>query len=155
YHCWVVGFDKTTLQPVKVFNTSLNAGGNGMWQSGAPVSADAQGNLYFAVGNGFPGPQGQDAFNPALGNWSESVLKLSTTGQLSVVDYFTPFEWRTLDSQDADLGSGGVMLLPDSVGSAAHPRLMVETGKSGKIYLLDRDNLGQNVPPPGPDRVVQ
>ncbi len=72
-----------------------------------------------------------------------------------MADYFVPYEWQTLDNQDADLGSGGVMLLPDFVGSTAHPHLMVETGKSGKIYLIDRDNLGQNVPPPGPDRVVQ
>jgi hypothetical protein len=157
YHGWVIGFDASTLQPVpgQVFNTSPSAGGNGMWQSGGAVSADAQGNLYFAVGNGFPGPQGQDAFNPTLGNWSESVLKLSTSGDLTVADYFTPFEWRTLDSQDADLGSGGVMLLPDSVGSTAHPHLMVELGKSGKLYLMDRDNLGHNVAPPGPDNVVQ
>src|SRR5262249_35670137 len=86
----------------------------------------------------------------------ESVLKLSTTGQLTVADYFTPFDWAMLDSRDADLGSGGVMLLPDAVGSAAHPHLMVETGKSGKIYLLDRDDLGQITNPGvGPDRVVQ
>jgi hypothetical protein len=155
YTGWVLGFNAQTLQPVKVFNTSPNSGGSGMWQSGGAVSADAQGNLYFAVGNGFPGPQGQDAFNPTLGNWSESVLKLSTTGQLTVADYFTPFEWRTLDSRDADLGSGGVMLLPGSVGSATHSHLMVELGKSGKLYLLDRDNMGQNVAPPGPDNVVQ
>jgi hypothetical protein len=155
YHGWVVGFNAQSLQPVKVFNTSANAAGNGMWQSGGAISADVQGNLYFALGNGFPGPQGQDAFNPSLGNWSESVLKLSATGQLTVADYFTPFEWRTLDSQDADLGSGGVMLLPDSVGSAAHPHLMVELGKSGKLYLIDRANMGHNVPPPGPDNVVQ
>src|SRR5262249_31861292 len=121
YHGWVIGFDAQTLQPVAVFNTSPNAGGVGLWQSGGAVSADAQGNLYFAVGNGFPGPQGQLAFNPGLGNWSESVLKLSTTGQLSVVDYFTPFEWRTLDGQDADPGSGGEMLLPDLGGRAATP----------------------------------
>src|SRR5262245_45286535 len=86
--------------------------------------------------------------------FSEAVLKLSTTGQLSAVDYFVPFDWRALDQADADLGSGGTMLLPDAVGSAAHPHLMVETGKSGKIYLMDRDNLGKNTPG-GPDNVVQ
>jgi hypothetical protein len=231
YTGWVLGFNAQTLQPVKVFNTSPSSGGNGMWQSGGPVSADSQGNLYFALGNGFstngpitgvtvvnPGSgytsaptvtisggggtgatavatvsggmvtgvtitsSGSNystaatvtfsgggattqatgylnstgwAFNPPSGNWSESVLKLSATGQLTVTDYFTPFEWRTLDGQDADLGSGGVMLLPNSVGSAAHPHLMVELGKSGKLYLLDRDNMGHNVPPPGPDNVVQ
>src|SRR5262249_41521965 len=51
-------------------------------------------------------------------------------------------------------GSGGVMLLPDGVGSAAHRRLMVETGKQGRIYLIDRDDLG-GITPGGPDRVVQ
>src|SRR5262249_2218726 len=64
--------------------------------------------------------------NAAQGSFSESVLKVSPTGQLSVADYFTPFDWKTLDANDADLGSGGTMLLPDAVGSAAHPHLMIE-----------------------------
>ena len=34
------------------------------------------------------------------------------------------------------------MLLPDAVGSAAHPHLMVGGGKEGIIFLVDRDNLG-------------
>jgi hypothetical protein len=88
------------------------------------------------------------------GNFSESVLRLSSTGQLSVADYFTPTDWKTLDSQDADLGSGGAMLLPDAVGSAAHPHLMVETGKTGRMYLIDRDNMGKNNTP-GPDLNLQ
>src|SRR5262249_21913280 len=67
---------------------------------------------------------------------------------------FTPFNWQTLDAQDADLGSGGVLLLPDSVGSAAHPHLLIETGKQGVIYLIDRDNMG-GFTSGGPDQVVQ
>jgi hypothetical protein len=85
--------------------------------------------------------------NAAQGNFSESVLKLSSTGQLSVADYFTPTDWKTLDNNDADLGSGGTMLLPDSVGSQAHPHLIIETGKTGRMYLMDRDNLGKNNTP--------
>jgi hypothetical protein len=152
YHGWLLGFDETSLQPVRVFNTAPNAGGVGIWQSGGAVSIDPEGNMYFAVGNGFAGPN--PAFDPPHGNYSESVLKLSPDGQLTVADYFTPFDWSSLDQRDQDLGSGGVMLLPDSVGSAEHPHLMVETGKSGKIYLLDRDDLGQFTSG-GPDRVVQ
>jgi hypothetical protein len=146
YHGWVAGFQANNLAagPVQVFNTAPNAGGVGIWQSGGALSADPQGNLYFAVGNGFNGPN--LAYDPSHGDYSESVLKLSATGQLSVADYFTPYDWQTLDNQDADLGSGGAMLLPDFVGSAAHPHLMVETGKAGVIYLLDRDHLGQNSP---------
>jgi hypothetical protein len=156
YHGWVVGYSASNLAagPVKVFNTAPNAGGVGIWESGGSLAADAQGNLYFAVGNGFNGPD--QAYDPAHGDYSESVLKLSTTGQLTVADYFTPFDWQTLDAQDADLGSGGTMMLPNSVGSAAHPHLMVETGKSGKIYLIDRDNMGKlNNSGTGPDLVVQ
>jgi hypothetical protein len=77
---------------------------------------------------------------------SESVLKLSTTGpgtSMPVADYFTPHDWKLLDNQDADLGSGGTLLLPDAVGSAAHPHLIIETGKTGRLYLIDRDNMGQ------------
>jgi hypothetical protein len=106
------------------------------------------------VGNGFQLTGGFSAFDPAHGNYSESVLKVDTmaTGTIMpVADYFTPFNWQSLDNQDADLGSGGVMMLPDSVGSAAHPHLMVETGKQGVIYLLDRDNLGHN----SPDQVTE
>src|SRR5262249_13728819 len=91
-----------------------------------------------------------------IGSYAETVMKLSTTGQLSVADYFTPFDWRTLDQNDADLGSGGTMLLPDAVGSAAHPHLIIETGKTGRMYLIDRDNMGKNNPNPnGPDFNLQ
>jgi hypothetical protein len=62
YHGWVVGYSASNLAagPVKVFNTAPNAGGVGIWESGGSLAADAQGNLYFAVGNGFNGP------NPGL-----------------------------------------------------------------------------------------
>ena len=76
--------------------------------------------------------------------------------EFTVQDFFTPYEFQTLNDNDADLGSGGTMLLPDSVGSAEHPHLMVETGKSGKIYLIDRDDMGEiQNPGTGPDGDVQ
>jgi hypothetical protein len=155
YHGWVVGFNETTLQPEKWWNSSPNARGNGIWQSEGALSTDGT-YIYFAIGNGFNGPK--PAFSVADGNYSESVVKLDPTGTgiaITVKDYFTPNDWQNLDNADADLGSGGVMLLPDSVGSTTHPHLMVETGKSGKIYLIDRDNLGQNVPAGQTDKVVQ
>src|SRR5262249_42803370 len=77
---------------------------------------------------------------------SEPVLKLSTTASgtsLPVADYFTPHDCRLVGNQDAGLGSGGTLLLPAAVGRAAHPHLIIETGKTGRLYLLDRDNLGK------------
>jgi hypothetical protein len=146
YHGWVVGFNETTLQPEKWFNTTPNARASGIWQSEGAISTDGT-YLYFAVGNAFNGPN--PGFDPAHGNYSEAVMKLDPRPAgtaLAVADYFVPFNWQALDNADADLGSGGVMLLPDSVGGngtgTQHTHLMVETGKDGHIYLLDRDNMG-------------
>ncbi len=154
YHGWVVGFNETTLQPEKWFNDTPNASGGGIWQSEGALSTDGT-YLYLAEGNGFNGPN--PAFDPTHNNYSEAVLKLDPTQagtMMPVADYFTPFNWQQLDNSDADLGSGGVMLLPDSVGSTAHPHLMVETGKDGHIYVIDRDNMGKFTPG-GPNNIVQ
>src|SRR5205823_6634815 len=153
YHGWVVGYGTSDLSLQKFFNTSPNGNASGIWESGGGLGVDAAFNLYFATGNGFP-QGGNLGFNPSIGSYSETVMKLSSAGQLSVADYFTPTDWQTLDDNDADLGSGGTMLLPDAVGSAAHPHLIVETGKTGRMYLIDRDNMGRNNTP-GPDLNLQ
>jgi hypothetical protein len=41
------------------------------------------------------------------------------------------------------MGSTGTVVLPDAVGSAAHPHLAIATGKIAILYLLDRDNMGR------------
>jgi hypothetical protein len=152
YHGWVVSFNKNTLQPIAWFNTTPNAGASGIWQSGAGAAIDPDtGNLIFSLGNGFTVGNNQP-FDPSLGNYSEAVLNLNPN--VTLKDYFVPFNWKALDNGDTDLGSGGTMILPDFVGSTAHPHLAVETGKQGRIYLLDRDNLGKFTPN-GPDNVVQ
>src|SRR5579859_5056427 len=104
-------------------------GGNG-------PGVDNNTNLYVMVGNGI--------FNANTNGteYADSFLRFSTTGRMAVADYFTPHDQATLAANDTDLGSGGPVLLPDSVGTVAHPHLMVGCGKEGKIYLLDRDNLG-------------
>src|SRR5206468_2464024 len=60
---------------------------------------------------------------------------------LKVADYFTPFNQQALSNADQDLGSGGGIVLPDQPG--AHPHLYVGSGKEGKVYLIDRDSMGQ------------
>jgi hypothetical protein len=132
YYGWLIGYDARNLGQVAVFNTSPIAQGAGIWQSGAAPGVDSSGNLYFATGNGPFGPQFPFSFS-----YGDTVLKLSTNGGLRVDDYFTPFNQAQLRDRDWDLGSGGVVLLPDQPGP--HQHLLVTAGKEGKIYLVDRD----------------
>ncbi|MGZ4974669.1 MAG: hypothetical protein ACXWDN_18070, partial [Limisphaerales bacterium] len=137
YHGWVVGFNASNLSPLAnyIFNDTPNGNEGGIWMAGCGLAVDSQTNIYFLTGNGtFDATNGSD--------YSDCFVKLSTAGRLTVADYFSPSNQATLASGDRDLGSGGILLLPDSVGSAAHPHLMVGSGKEGTVYLVDRDNLG-------------
>ena len=87
-------------------------------------------------------------------DFGESTLRLSPTpGTMTVVDSFTPFDFKNRDIHDTDTSSTGVTLLPDFPGTA-HPHLGVTADKSGTIRLIDIDNMG-GVNPGGPDRVLQ
>jgi hypothetical protein len=71
------------------------------------------------------------------------LLKLD--GQsLKLYDYFAPFNAAELDAKDNDLGSGGPVLLPAQPGP--HRHLVVIAGKSGTIYLIERDHMGHYQP---------
>jgi hypothetical protein len=135
YHGWVLGYNAQTLQRQAVWNSTPNGGLGGLWQAGGGLAADAGGGIYFITGNGSFGSNT---------NYGDSFVKLSLGSgtNLAVQDYFAPFNQQSLADSDLDLGSGGLLLLPDSVGSAAHPHLLVGAGKEGKIYLIDRDNMG-------------
>ena len=135
YHGWVIGFDKTSLSRVATFNANPNGSDAGIWMSGGAPAADSAGNLYFLTGNGT-----FDA-NTGGSDYGDSTVKLSTSGGLSVADYFTPKDQATLSANDADHGSGGAAILMDpSSGPVAH--LLIGGGKAGVLYLLNRDNMG-------------
>jgi outer membrane protein assembly factor BamB len=84
----------------------------------------------------------------------DSIIRLSTSMKLAATDYFAPYDAGLLDVDNLDLGSSGVLLMPDSAGSAAHPHLLVSGSKSGTVYLLDRDNLG-HFHPGADEQIVQ
>lgn len=135
YHGWLMGYDANTLQQTTVFNTTPDGWAGGIWAAGAAPAVDASGNLFFSTGNGtfdadFSGP-----------DYADSVLKMTTTGgQLALADHFTPYDQYFLNAQDLDLGSTGVIVLPDQPEPPTH--LLLAGSKEGTIYILDRDNMG-------------
>jgi streptogramin lyase len=131
YHGWVLGFNANTLATDYVFNDTADGEHGGIWQSGAGMAVDSSGNLYFMTGNGTSDPNWQSqGHRPELG---ECFVKLSPT--LQVLDWFMAKNYQSLNNSDADLGSAGPVLLPDS-------GLVVGGGKEGKIYTLNQNSLG-------------
>src|SRR6185312_7001238 len=134
YHGWLIGYDAGTLQQVSVYNNTPDGNMGSFWNGGAAPAADANGNIFIVSANGdFDGNQ----------NLGESYIKLSSSGGLGMADYFTPFNYAALNAADQNTGSAGVTLIGDEAGSAAHPHLMTSAGKEGRIYLIDRDNMGK------------
>jgi hypothetical protein len=143
YHGCILAYNATTLAPVKQFITTPNGVEAGIWQGGASVAFDGSGHLFFATGNG-SWDQDKSAYTTDT-DWGESFLKLPTSGTFDVaysnpLNWFTPNIWHHLNESDLDLGSSGVLLLPDQAGP--HPHLLIGGGKGGVLYAIDRDNLG-------------
>jgi hypothetical protein len=67
----------------------------------------------------------------------------STTGAVSVSDYFQPYDYQNMDAGDQDFGSGGIVLLdPATFSGGGITRMAVTAGKNGKVYILNADDLG-------------
>jgi len=151
FHGYMMAYDKATLAQSGVFVSTPNGEDGGFWASGAGPALDSSGSIYLPSGNG--------DFSANVGgiDYGDSIIRLnwSSTGQsFTVADYFTPWDQQSMDQNDGDLGSGGVMLLPDQPG-ATYPHLLVQAGKKGDIYLINRDNMGQWNPSGNDNQIVQ
>jgi hypothetical protein len=137
YHGWLIAYDATTLAQIAVFNANPDGSRAGIWMAGGAPAVDTLGNLYFSTGNGtFDG----NAPAPPNTDFGDTVLKIGTSSGLFVADWFTPFNQSFLDAVDLDVASSGMLLLPDQTSGPAH--LLVAGGKEGRLYLLDRDAMG-------------
>ncbi|MGA8288631.1 MAG: chitobiase/beta-hexosaminidase C-terminal domain-containing protein, partial [Acidobacteriaceae bacterium] len=145
WHGWLFAYNATTLQQTAAMCTSPNGTGAGVWASGAgmPIDGDAPGGrMFFDTGNG-----DTDANLPLNQSteFGESIVDLSlANGGLTPTDSFTTFNAVTLTTADEDLGSGGILMVPDQQGD--YPHILVQAGKEGRIVVLDRDNLGGYAP---------
>jgi Bacterial lectin/Legume lectin domain/Chitobiase/beta-hexosaminidase C-terminal domain len=152
WHGWLLSYNPATLLPIDIFCTTPDGSGGGLWMGGAGLAGEVYnpakpyGRMFVATGNGTfginaPTVSGQPYSNPS-NEYGMSVLDLDlTNGMFTVEDEFTPFNEANLNSHDADLGSGGPVLLPtQTMASGNTLKGLVQIGKSGMFYILDRDN---------------
>jgi len=142
---WLMGWQTGTLTPLAASeltqqqtaaqSTNNPFGESGpfflssIWMSGYGPSADASGNVYVVTGN-------SDGI--IANNLPDSVVRMPPNLS-SVSDYFTPANFAFLDSEDADRGSGGLMVVPSLSGG---PSFGVSQGKDGRLFL---HNLAANL----------
>lgn len=146
YTGWLIAYSQSTLAQTAVLNLAPNSAGLGpaIWMSGGGPAADSAGNIYLLTANGaFEETLNSSGF-PNMGDFGDSFVKLSTAGGgLNVVDYFSPSVTTFLSNNDLDLGSGGILLLPDLTDAGGTLRhLAVGAGKDGNLYVVNRDSLG-------------
>ena len=156
WHGWIFSYavnpTTQTLQQVDIFCLTPNGSGAGLWMGGAALAGEVNnpakpyGRLFVATGNGTfgigaPTASGQPYSNPS-NEYGMSVLDLDLSGGvMTVEDLFTPYNEAFLNGYDLDTGSGGPVLLPTQTlasGKTLNP--LVQVGKVGMFYILDRDN---------------
>ena len=149
YHGWVIAYNAQTLIRTGVWNATPNGGLGGIWQSGEGIAADASNFLYVPTGNG--------TFDASFSgkDYGDSIIKIGFNAKLKLkpFDYFTPYDQNYLNNTDLDLGSGGALLLPDMPGGK-YPNLLVQAGKEGTVYVIDRTHMG-HFNPSNNNQIVQ
>ena len=107
-----------------------NAAEGGIWMGGGGLAVDDNTNLYFEVGNG--------TFNVTNNSGGHGIRR-----QLSS-SFRRPTGWRSRiisrpttrprwQQNDTDLGSGGLLLLPDQPGT--YPHLLLGAGKGREEFM--------------------
>jgi hypothetical protein len=129
-HGWVLAYNKTSLQQIAIMATTPNGAGGGLWAN-APAVDDTSGDIFLLTG--------VDENDPMSG-YNDSAVRLSAT-DLSVLDYFMPSNENFLSLNDLDVGSGGGIIMPNNLSSTPHE--YIGGGKDGRIFVINRDNMGQ------------
>lgn len=123
-HGWVIALSTTDLSLVAAWCSTPSGALASVWIPGAAPAVDSSGNLYIATGNGdYDG----------LTSFGESIVKLSPT--LTVLDWFTPTDWATLNTNDSDVGSNHATLISGT-------NYLIHVGKDYKARRIDTTCMG-------------
>jgi hypothetical protein len=129
YNGFVLAYNTATLAQTAVYSDTTIGTLGGIWCAGQAPSIDAAGNVYISTGNGSFGTTPNN-----LVQTGNSFIKLSPSLQL--LDYFTPYNSATMNSGDMDLGSSGLLLIPNT-------SYVLGGGKQGILYLANTNAMGE------------
>jgi hypothetical protein len=151
YNGWIVGIPlnatmATVASLVKSYATP--AARAGMWAPGGPSSDGT--SIFMATGNS----EANADTTGTLANWKGAFSIL----RFGAGPVFTPgstnFWHATADDKlsDADLGGSAPLVVDDAAITPS--KLLVQLGKDGYAYTVDRTNMGGEVSPVGSAKVV-
>jgi hypothetical protein len=144
YTGWVMGYNATTLAQKTVINVTPNGNEGAIWGSGAGLTADDAGNIFFLDANGVFDTTLNSGGFPDSGDYGNAFLRLTTKGGLAVADYFEMYNGVQESDGDVDLGSGGGLLLPAMKDSSGNTwDLAVGAGKDSNLYVVNRNSMGK------------
>ncbi len=126
YHGYVETVAESSGAVQNVYHDTPSGNQGGIWAPSGPA-VDSSGNIFVTSGNGS---------STSTYDYGDSVLKLSPT--LTLLSWFAPVGWETLNTTDQDLGSVGAAPLPGG--------LLFAGSKPGKGYLLEQSALPSQSP---------
>ncbi len=157
YKGWMVGIGTDgRVASLWTAYAGTTESGAGIWQSGSAPASDGPGRMFVTTGNGFGARSGQLGAAPPA-QLAQSVVRLDVGPGplLRAADFFSPYDASRLDRIDADLGASSPVALPAVFGTPRHRDLLLQSSKTGYLYLLDRDDLGgRGTGASGGDRVL-
>ena len=128
----------------------------GIWQSGGGLVSVGPNNIVLATGNGVSPQPAASNHPPATLSESLVGLTVGSSGALTPTQFFAPSNASSLDAYDQDFGSGGPAALPTAYfGTTAHPQLLVQVGKDGRVFLAAANMGGFQQGSGGGDAVLQ
>ncbi len=130
-HGWISGLRQGGPAQTAILNVTPDGAGGGLW-GGTPAIDDSTGDIYLITG--------VDLDDPAP-DYNDSAMRLQAS-DLNVLDYFKPsneayLRRATMPTWAADRP----IIMPDN--PSQYPHELIGGGKDGRIFVINRDNMGQ------------
>jgi len=143
YTGWIMGYNATTLKQTTVLNLTPHGNEGAIWNSGAGMAADGNGNIILLDANGVFDTTLTASGFPIDADYGNAFLRLTTRSGLAVADYFEMDNQAAENVNDVDLGSGGTLLVSQKDSSGKAWQLAIGAGKDTNLYVVDRANMGK------------